>query len=76
MIDKSSCQPREPFIKLGAGVAPGLNYNLPQKTAFSVYGRIRQVFPPVGFRTSRGTNRRTIGGRDTPMYRSNRSSGT
>lgn len=36
----TSCQPRQPFIELGTGAAPGLNYNLPQKTAFSVYGRI------------------------------------
>lgn len=49
MIDKSSCQPREPFMKLGSGVAPGLNYNLPQKTAFSVYGRIPSGIPATWF---------------------------
>jgi len=48
-VDKSSCAPREPFIRLGAGQAPGLNYNLPQRTAFSVYGRIPSGIPASWF---------------------------
>ena len=37
---KSSCTPKEPFIKLGEGQAPVLNYNLPQKSAFTAHGAI------------------------------------
>jgi hypothetical protein len=48
-VDKSSCIPKEPFIKLGGGEAPILNYNLPQKTAFSVYGRISAGIPAGWF---------------------------
>jgi hypothetical protein len=32
------CLPKEPFMKLGKGNAPTLNYQLPQKTSFSFYG--------------------------------------
>jgi hypothetical protein len=49
-VDKSSCNPREPFLKLGGGEAPILNYNLPQKTAFSVYGRIATSIPASWFK--------------------------
>lgn len=40
-MEKTSCIPREPFIKLGTGQAPTLDYNLPQETCFSIYGRRR-----------------------------------
>lgn len=37
-----SCTPnQQAFIKLGGGVAPSLNYNLPQKTSFTAYGDIQ-----------------------------------
>lgn len=48
-MDKTSCAPKEPFLKLGGGSAPILNYNLPQKTAFSVYGRIPSGVPSSWF---------------------------
>jgi len=44
------CNPQEPFIKLGSGEAPTLDYNLPQKTCFSVYGRILQRINPKVFK--------------------------
>jgi hypothetical protein len=33
-----SCLPKEPFMKLGQGQAPILNYNLEQKSSFPSYG--------------------------------------
>lgn len=33
-----SCTKKEPFIKLGKGVAPILDYNIPQSACFSTYG--------------------------------------
>jgi hypothetical protein len=40
-MEKTSCIPKEPFVKLGSGQAPTLDYNLPQETCFSIYGRRR-----------------------------------
>ena len=39
-LEKKSCLPQEPFMKLGGGQAPTLNYNLPQSTCFSTYGDV------------------------------------
>jgi hypothetical protein len=36
-----SCLPKEPFMKLGQGQAPILNYSLEQKSAFSSYGHFQ-----------------------------------
>jgi hypothetical protein len=36
-----SCLPKEPFMKLGQGKAPILNYSLEQKSAFSSYGHFQ-----------------------------------
>src|SRR5690606_15351378 len=35
-----SCVSQQPFIKLGTGKAPVLNYSLPQKASFSSYGDV------------------------------------
>ncbi len=40
-LQDESCQAREPFIKLGAGSAPTLDYNLPQSISFSTYGDVQ-----------------------------------
>lgn len=40
---------KDPFIKLGGGVAPSLNYNLPQKTSFTAYGDIGIPVDPSWF---------------------------
>ncbi len=40
MEPKSSCTPKEPFMKLGEGEAPILNYSLPQSSCFRANGRI------------------------------------
>lgn len=37
-LQGASCLPQEPFMKLGAGNAPVLNYSLEQKSAFTSYG--------------------------------------
>ena len=50
-LSKESCLPKEPFMKLGTGNAPTLNYNLPQSACFSTYGDVpveldENVFKP------------------------------
>ena len=37
-LNNESCLPKEPFIKLGSGQAPTLNYNIPQEASFQTYG--------------------------------------
>jgi hypothetical protein len=37
-LNSESCLPKEPFIKLGSGQAPTLNYNIPQEASFQTYG--------------------------------------
>lgn len=54
MNELSSCISKEPFIKLGDGEAPILNYNLPQETCFKVYGRIPFIIPSVYFKKEVG----------------------
>lgn len=44
-IEQSSCGINEPFIRLGTGPAPVLDYNIPQTTCFSTYGYMRKYFP-------------------------------
>ncbi len=39
-LKKDSCIAKEPFMKLGEGDAPSLNYNLPQSSSFSTYGDV------------------------------------
>jgi len=46
-MDRRTCLPDEPLIKMGGGEAPTLDYNLPQSTAITAYGLI-----PVEFRTA------------------------
>lgn len=36
-LSQDSCLPKEPFIKLGEGRAPTLNYNIPQTASFTTY---------------------------------------
>ncbi|MCR6643047.1 MAG: hypothetical protein NVV82_29660 [Sporocytophaga sp.] len=50
MIEPLSCLNKDPFIRLGDGQAPVLNYNLPQETCFKVYGRIPFVVPKEYFK--------------------------
>ena len=40
-LQDESCQTHEPFMKLGAGTAPVLDYNLPQCISFSTYGDVQ-----------------------------------
>lgn len=37
-LSEDSCMKKEPFIKLGSGQAPVLNYNIPQTACFNTYG--------------------------------------
>ncbi len=37
-LSEESCNPKEPFIKLGTGKAPVLNYSIPQSACFTMYG--------------------------------------
>lgn len=37
-LSEESCNKKEPFIKLGTGQAPTLNYNIPQSACFNTYG--------------------------------------
>ena len=37
-LSEDSCIKKEPFIKLGTGQAPVLNYNIPQSACFNTYG--------------------------------------
>ncbi|MFN0199952.1 MAG: hypothetical protein ACKVTZ_00440 [Bacteroidia bacterium] len=48
-----TCLPLEPFIKLGDGEAPKLNYNLPSTTAFDVKSVIPLNVPIEKFKASR-----------------------
>jgi hypothetical protein len=41
----SSCLPQEPFIKLGSGTAPTLNYQMEQKSGFTTYGAFYPDIP-------------------------------
>lgn len=37
-LSEDSCVKKEPFIKLGTGQAPTLNYNIPQSACFNTFG--------------------------------------
>ncbi len=53
MSDYKECLKGTPFMSLPEdGVAPVLNYNIPQKTAFSVYGTQKLSIPNQFFRKS------------------------
>jgi hypothetical protein len=39
-LSQESCLKKEPFIKLGTGQAPVLNYNIPQNSCFTTYGNL------------------------------------
>ncbi|MGB4847909.1 MAG: hypothetical protein WBP41_08340 [Saprospiraceae bacterium] len=39
-LNEGSCIKKEPFIKLGEGKAPTLNYNIPQSACFNTFGYI------------------------------------
>lgn len=50
---RSRCSNNEPFMKLGDGEkAPVLDYNLPQKCSFSVYGKMPKNIPQDWFKES------------------------
>lgn len=49
-IGMQSCPSKEPFIKLGKGQPPVLDYNLPQTTSFSTFGSIRKYVKPEVFK--------------------------
>jgi len=38
-LESESCKRRDPFVKLGSGGAPTLNYNIPQSAGFTMYGQ-------------------------------------
>ena len=44
MEGNGSCLPKEPFMTLGSGQAPKLNYQMPQKSGFTAYGHF---VPPL-----------------------------
>jgi hypothetical protein len=37
-LQEESCKKQEPFVKLGSGTAPTLNYRIPQSASFNTYG--------------------------------------
>ncbi|PID94711.1 MAG: hypothetical protein CSA89_00680 [Bacteroidales bacterium] len=41
---------KEPFMKLGEGNAPKLNYNLPQSSCFSTYSNMQVAVNPKHFK--------------------------
>jgi hypothetical protein len=45
-FNEESCIKKEPFIKLGEGQAPILNYNIPQTACFNTYGHQYSEPPP------------------------------
>jgi hypothetical protein len=50
-LNNESCLPKEPFIKLGSGQAPTLNYNIPQEASFQTYGnQIAKGIDPKAFK--------------------------
>lgn len=49
-ISQESCVKKDPFIKLGSGSAPTLNYNIPQTAAFSTYGHVDVKLDPMVFK--------------------------
>ncbi|MBS1585645.1 MAG: hypothetical protein JSS82_08865 [Bacteroidetes bacterium] len=49
VIGDQTCDTHDPFIKLGTGAAPTLNYNIPQTTCFSTYGHIMKNIPDEYF---------------------------
>ena len=50
-LNQESCLPKEPFIKLGTGQAPTLNYNIPQEASFQTYGnQIVKGIDPKAFK--------------------------
>lgn len=51
-LNQESCLPKEPFMKLGVGNAPTLNYNLPQSTCFSTYGDVPVELAPGVFKAT------------------------
>lgn len=48
-LSQESCLKKEPFIKLGAGQAPVLNYNIPQNSCFTTYGNTPLKGIPTAF---------------------------
>jgi hypothetical protein len=49
MQEGGSCLPKEPFMKLQAGVAPELNYKMEQKSGFKAFGHFVPKFDPTYF---------------------------
>lgn len=49
IMSEQTCDTHDPFIKLGTGAAPLLNYNIPQTTCFSTYGSIKKNIPDEYF---------------------------
>ncbi len=47
---QNACDVKKPFINLGNGDAPTLNYNVPQNTAFTTYGTLAVYIPPECFK--------------------------
>ncbi|MGB0862839.1 MAG: hypothetical protein ACPGXZ_07960 [Saprospiraceae bacterium] len=54
-LEGASCLPQEPFMKLGAGNAPILNYSLEQKSSFTSYGHFLVDIPNDQFKGSANT---------------------
>ena len=54
-LQQESCQPQEPFIKLGQGNAPEIDYNLPESVSFSTYGDVQLNIDSGCFNDSCGT---------------------
>lgn len=51
-LQGASCLPQEPFMKLGQGQAPILNYSLEQKSSFTTYGYFKVDIPDNYFNSS------------------------
>lgn len=54
-LQTASCLPQEPFMKLGTGNAPILNYSLEQKSSFTSYGHFLVDIPNDHFKGSANT---------------------
>ena len=54
-LNKESCLPKDPFMKIGAGKASELNYNLPQSTSFTTYGDVPVDIPITAFKPAFST---------------------
>ncbi len=52
-FEQASCQPQDPFVKYptpDTGTPPMINFNIPQTTAFTTYGKLVKYIDPTWFK--------------------------